>query len=127
MHWLIAILLLGQFIFGWWLGDIPRNTPARGYFVNLHKNTGILIGLLILWHLYRRLRHSPPPWGEVLQRRHAAAPWGPDDQLLYTVFNQTHKTTAMLLLALVLLHVSAAVWHGLRRDGIFFHIWLHPF
>lgn len=166
LHWLIAILLLGQFIFGWWLGDIPRNTPARGYFVNLHKSTGLIIGLLILWRLYWRLRHSPPPFPAVMtrwQQRLAAAshhalyacmlvmplsgylasnfsrhgvkffnavtlpPWGPDDKLLYAVFNQTHKTTAMLLLALVLLHVSAAVWHGLRRDGIFSRIWLRPF
>lgn len=166
LHWLIAILLLVQFVFGWWLGDIPRNTPARGYFVNLHKSAGIIIGLLILLRLYWRLRHPPPPLPAMMarwQHRLAAAshhvlyicmvmmplsgymasnfsrhgvkffnaitlpPWGPDNKLLYTVFNQVHKTTAVLLLALVVLHVVAALWHGLRRDGIFSRIWLRPF
>ena len=61
LHWLIALLLLGQFVFGWWLGEVPRNTPARGYFVNLHKSAGVIIGLLILLRIYWRLSHSPPP------------------------------------------------------------------
>ena len=61
LHWGIALLLLGQFVFGLLLDDIPRGTPARGYYVNLHKSTGILIGLLILLRLGWRLTHSPPP------------------------------------------------------------------
>src|SRR5438067_913514 len=47
LHWLIALLLLGQFVFGLTLEDIPRGTPERGIYVNLHKSTGILIALLI--------------------------------------------------------------------------------
>jgi len=75
LHWLIALLLLGQFAFGLLLDDIPRNTPARGYYINLHKSTGLLIGLLIVLRIGWRLRHPPPPplpmpaW----QRRAAAA------------------------------------------------------
>jgi cytochrome b561 len=61
LHWLIALLLLGQFAFGLALDDIPRGTPARGYYVNLHKSSGILIGLLILLRLGWRLTHTPPP------------------------------------------------------------------
>jgi cytochrome b561 len=61
LHWLVALLLLGQFAFGWYLESIPRGVPARGYFVNLHKSTGLLIGLLILVRLGWRLTHTPPP------------------------------------------------------------------
>ena len=61
LHWLVALLLLGQFAFGLLLDDLPRGTPARGYFVNLHKSCGILIGLLILLRLGWRLTHVPPP------------------------------------------------------------------
>ena len=61
LHWLIALLLAGQFAFGWYLGEIPRGVPARGYFVNLHKSTGLLIGLLILVRIGWRLTHKPPP------------------------------------------------------------------
>ena len=61
LHWLIALLLLSQFAFGLMLNDIPRGTPERGFYVNLHKSSGILIGLLILLRLGWRLTHRPPP------------------------------------------------------------------
>ena len=60
LHWVIALLLLGQFVFGLMLGDIPRGTPDRGIYVNLHKSTGILIGVLILLRIVWRLTHTPP-------------------------------------------------------------------
>jgi len=166
LHWLIAGLLLGQFVFGWWLGDIPRNTPARGYYVNLHKSTGMLIGLLIVLRVVWRLKHSAPPLPASLPRwqqwlaaashhgmylcmvvmplsgylasnfsKHGVKffntfllpPWGSDDKQLYAVFNQTHKITAVVLLGLVVLHVLAALQHGLRRDGIISRMWIRPF
>lgn len=61
LHWLVAILLLCQFALGWYFETIPRSDPARGYFLNLHKSTGLLIGLVILLRLGWRLTHSPPP------------------------------------------------------------------
>ena len=61
LHWLIALLLLGQFAFGLVLDDIPRGTPARGIYVNLHKSSGIVIGLLIVLRIVWRLTHTPPP------------------------------------------------------------------
>lgn len=69
LHWLVALLLLGQYAFGLALEDIPRGTPARGYYVNLHKSTGIVIGLLILLRLGWRLTHKPPPLPATM------APW----------------------------------------------------
>jgi cytochrome b561 len=61
LHWLIAVLLLGQFAFGLMLEDIPRGTPERGLYVNLHKSSGIVIGLLIVLRIAWRLAHAPPP------------------------------------------------------------------
>ena len=62
LHWLLALLLLAQLAFGWLvLDDIPRNTPARGFWVNQHKSVGLVIGLLVLVRLGWRLRHAPPP------------------------------------------------------------------
>jgi cytochrome b561 len=159
LHWLVAVLLLGQFAFGWYLGDIPRGVPARGYYVNLHKSTGLLLALLIGWRIVWRLTHTPPPLPDALprwQRRAAAAshrllyllmlvmplsgylgsnfskhgvnffnlvkfaPWGPDSKLLYTIFNQAHLISSWLLLALVVLHVLAALKHLLiDRDDVF--------
>ena len=61
LHWLIALLLLGQFAFGLILEDIPRGTPDRAIYVNLHKSSGIVIGLLIVLRIAWRLAHRPPP------------------------------------------------------------------
>jgi cytochrome b561 len=148
LHWLVALLLLGQFAFGWYLETIP----ARGYFVNLHKSTGLLIGLVILLRLGWRLSHPPPPLPASVprwQQQAAAAshyllyalmlvmplsgyiasnfsrfgilffntvklePWGIDSKLVYGIFNQTHIVSSWLLLALVMVHVLAALKHRL--------------
>lgn len=60
LHWLIALLLLGQIGFGWFLETVPRGTPARGLYVNLHKSTGLSLALLILARVAWRLVHRPP-------------------------------------------------------------------
>lgn len=76
LHWLLALLLLGQLIFGWWLEGVARNTPLRGYVVNLHKSVGIVIGLLVLARLAWRFSHAAPTLPDFVprgQRRLAAA------------------------------------------------------
>lgn len=60
LHWLLAALMLGELAFGWWLTGVPRNTPQRGYFVNLHKSLGLVTIVLVALTLLRR-RHRPPP------------------------------------------------------------------
>ncbi|HMH17735.1 MAG TPA: cytochrome b [Burkholderiales bacterium] len=61
LHWLIAAAVLGQIAFGWYLQLVPRQTPDRTIFVNFHKSTGLLIGVLIAFRLVWRLTHKPPP------------------------------------------------------------------
>lgn len=61
LHWLIAVCLFGQILFGWYLDEIPRGTPARSWYVNLHKSFGLTLGLLIVFRLYWRVKHPPPP------------------------------------------------------------------
>jgi cytochrome b561 len=61
LHWLLVAALFGQIAFGWFLESVPRNTPARTIYVNLHKSTGLVIALLILLRVYWRLRHAAPP------------------------------------------------------------------
>lgn len=61
LHWLLAILILGQVGFGWYLQGIERGTPDRTIFVNLHKSFGMLLGLLILFRSWWRLTHRAPP------------------------------------------------------------------
>jgi len=60
LHWMIAALILFMLWLGWSLEDIPRNTPARGFYVNLHKSIGVLVLTLVVLRLLWRLRHRPP-------------------------------------------------------------------
>ncbi|HVC02039.1 MAG TPA: cytochrome b [Steroidobacteraceae bacterium] len=60
LHWLVAVLLIGQIGFGWFLRTIPFGTPLRGYAVNLHKSTGLSIAVLILARILWRLTHAAP-------------------------------------------------------------------
>jgi cytochrome b561 len=61
LHWLLAAAILGQILLGWYLDGIPRGTPARSWWVNLHKSTGLTLGVLILVRLTWRWSHPPPP------------------------------------------------------------------
>lgn len=104
LHWLIAVVLLGQFAFGLALEDIPRGTPERGYVVNLHKSIGILIGLLILLRLAWRLTHKPPPLPDTM------APW----QRRAAWFSHAALYTCMVALPLSGYLASNFSRHGIK-------------
>lgn len=105
LHWLIALLLLGQFAFGLMLDDIPRGTPERGMYVNLHKSSGILIGLLIVLRLAWRLMHAPPPLPDRMPvwQRHAA-----------------RLSHAVLYLCMLMLPLSGYLASNFSKHGIKF-------
>jgi cytochrome b561 len=162
LHWVIAALVLAQIAFGWYLRDVPRGTPARTVYVNLHKSTGLTLGLLIVLRLGWRLTHKAPPlppavphWQRAAARashfalyacmiimpaagylasnfskfgvnyfnRILLPPWGPDDRKIYAIFNTTHVVTSYILVALIALHVLAALRHLHLRDGVFPRMW----
>ena len=51
-------------------------------------------------------------------------PWGTDDKQIYAIFNTTHKTLALVFIALIALHLAAAFKHVLvDRDGIMRRMW----
>jgi cytochrome b561 len=51
-------------------------------------------------------------------------PWGPEDKTIYAAFNTTHVITSYLLVALIVLHLSGALRHAFRRDGVVARMWL---
>jgi cytochrome b561 len=158
LHWVVALAIMGQIAFGWYLQSVPRKTPDRTIYVNYHKSTGMVIGLLILVRLAWRLTHKPPPLPRSMpgwQRRVAGAnhvllygcmivmplagytasnfskfgvkffnrltlpPWGVDDQAVYAFFNGLHVATSYLFVALIALHIAAAIKHAVvPGDGI---------
>lgn len=74
LHWIVAVALVAQLLLGWYVHEIPRGTPPRGWWINLHKSTGLLLGLLILFRLAWRVRHGSPqaPAGQPAWQRNAA-------------------------------------------------------
>jgi len=59
LHWLIAALLLCQFLVSWFMPHIGRKT-VPGLLINLHFSLGLLILLLMVPRLRLRLRHPVP-------------------------------------------------------------------
>lgn len=105
LHWLVALLIIGMLGLGFFLEDIPRNTPERAFYVNLHKSFGVLVFALVLVRWLWRITHrSPPlpahlPWWEVL-----AATW-------------THK---LLYLCMFLQPLSGYLGSSFNKYGVKF-------
>lgn len=159
LHWVIAAAVFGQIAFGWYLQTVPRLTPDRAIFVNWHKSTGVVIGLLILFRIAWRLTHKPPPFPASMPAWEQSAarvshvllyicmlvmpvagytasnfskfgvklfnavlfpPWGADNREIYAVFNALHVTTSYIFVALIAIHVAAALRHlFFPRHGVF--------
>ncbi len=69
LHWLLALLILGMLALGYYMVGIPKQTPERGWYLNLHKSFGVLAGMLILLRLGWRLAHAVPPMPAGTTRR----------------------------------------------------------
>ena len=62
LHWLVAALVVGQFAWGWWMQEIPKQPPGlRADAFNLHKSIGLVIFALMLVRLGWRIAHPAPP------------------------------------------------------------------
>jgi cytochrome b561 len=60
LHWLIAIGVFALVGLGWFMTDIPKGTPERAFWFNLHKSIGVTVGVVVLVRLWWRLTHKPP-------------------------------------------------------------------
>lgn len=60
LHWLIAIGVIAMFVIAYYMTDIPKRTPDRAFWFNLHKSIGTTIGVLVLLRLAWRATHVPP-------------------------------------------------------------------
>jgi cytochrome b561 len=60
LHWAIALLIIVLLATGWYMVGIARETPARGFYYNLHKSLGIVAAIFIVVLIIYRLRHAAP-------------------------------------------------------------------
>jgi cytochrome b561 len=61
LHWLVAIGVFVMIGLGWYMTDIPKGTPARAFYFNLHKSIGLTVGIIVLIRVWWRWTHQPPP------------------------------------------------------------------
>src|SRR4029078_1705008 len=62
LHWLIAVAVVGEFAWGWWMQDIPKQPVGpRVDAFNLHKSVGLTILALMAVRIVWRLAHRAPP------------------------------------------------------------------
>jgi cytochrome b561 len=99
LHWLILALLIVQFIVGWTMPHIGRNTQP-GTLINLHFSVGILILAVavvrLIWHL---VHPEPEPAAGV-------PPWQTATARL------VHWLLYVLLFAVPMLGWANASWRG---------------
>lgn len=58
LHWVMAILIMGTIVLGWYMTSISDD-PGSDWYFNLHKSIGIIIALLVLVRLAWRFGHTP--------------------------------------------------------------------
>lgn len=75
LHWAGAALILALLVLGFSMEAMPRKTPERTFYLNLHKSLGLLAAALVLVRLAVRARNHPPgvppsltPWQWVAAR-----------------------------------------------------------
>jgi cytochrome b561 len=158
LHWVIALLIIGMLLLGLYMVGIPKGTPDRAFYFNMHKSFGVLAGLLILLRLGWRLTHHAPQMATGMPRWEAEAArwnhrllylcmvlmpatgyvsssfnkygvkffgvalphWGWEDGIIRDLFMNYHNLIAVLLVALIVIHVLAAFKHLLvNRDRVF--------
>lgn len=161
LHWVLAILIGTMILLGLYMTDLPRNTPARSWYFNLHKSLGLLAATVILLRVGWRLRHRPPQLASTTPPWQAAAAkishlvlyacmvfmpltgylgsafnkygvrffdlplpsWAWDDPRIRKIFVTAHEWIATLLIALIVVHIAAALYHAARRDDVFRRMW----
>lgn len=157
LHWLIALAILGTFVLGLYMHELPLS-PAKLRLYSYHKWIGVTIFALVLFRLLWRLGHRPPPpppsmpaWQHraavathvVLYALTLAIPVSgwlmssasgfqvvylgilpiPDllakDTALADQLKDAHEFLNLSMLALIVLHVAAALKHHLMdRDDV---------
>lgn len=157
LHWLIAIGIFVLIGIGWYMVELPKKTPERAFFYNLHKSIGLTLAALIVIRVWWRAQHTPPPLPRTMPKWQVTAShwshmllyaslifmpifgfvssnfskWGvkyfgvqvgpffPENKVLYDFFQTMHVWTSYLFVALIAIHVAAALKHAfVDRDAV---------
>lgn len=120
LHWVMALLILFSAVLGLLLDGWPKDSKV--FMINIHAQVGLLVIYLLIWRVWWRRTHAPPPLPAEVSAfsRHASHP--------------THVLIYVLMLVTPLVGIVAFVWHarvldyglfsinfGIKSDGAIFH------
>lgn len=137
LHWAVVLMIAVQ----WWTAAaIPRThsplLPPSAWDLfqhKVHNYSGMTIGALIALRVALRLvrgTRERPGMSNWMDRAAAFVHWGLYAALVAQAFTGfvtsyywgpvagVHKAIWNVTLALISIHVAAAVWHGFRRDEV---------
>lgn len=139
-HWLIAFLVLFQFLSGGFMEaafavSLRGEGPTVSGITFVHGGLGLAILGVMIWRLTMRRRHGTPPPPDTEPRPLQFVSRGvhyafyviliamPLAGLAAVVTRSeaiadTHALASKLLLLLAALHVVGALWHLSKRDGV---------
>jgi cytochrome b561 len=61
LHWVLAVFIIGEFAWGWWMLEIPKSPPGmRADAFNLHKSIGMCVLVLMVVRLGWNISHRAP-------------------------------------------------------------------
>jgi len=106
LHWIIALLIIGNLCVGISFDYIPRET--RGVLMGMHKASGMTILLLSLWRIAIRVRAGFPPLEDIPRAEAVLA------RVVHLLFY-----ALMLLLPLSGYVMSSAAGRGISMFGLF--------
>ncbi|MEM8937652.1 MAG: cytochrome b [Pseudomonadota bacterium] len=162
LHWIIALLIIGQIAGGWYMNHVVESSRAKFGLYQLHKSFGVLALLVSFGRLYWRLTHKAPALPEGMpayerigaQFTHIAfytimigiplsgwlmvsvspkeiptvlfqyIPWPhipglPKSELMEYISFETHKIVSYATIALLGLHIGAALKHHIvNKDDV---------
>jgi cytochrome b561 len=105
LHWVLALLVFVLYGIGWYMVTIPKGTPPVAYYYNLHKSLGIVAAVPILFLIWWRATHVPPPLPGTLAAWEAKA---------------AHANHVLFYICLVLLVLTGFVESNFTKYGIKF-------
>jgi cytochrome b561 len=137
IHWAVVAMIAAQWATS---GAIPRThnpllppSPSDLLLHMVHNYNGMAIGCLVLVRIALRLSRStdrPQASRTPMELAALAVHWGIYASLaaqaatgfiasyLWGPAAGIHKAIWNVTLVLIVLHVTAAAWHGVRRDGV---------
>jgi cytochrome b561 len=108
VHWLVAGLAAGVVALGWAMLAAPVNTPIGDLLLLSHRSVGLLILAAMLFRLFWRWRHRPPPLPQSVPPLAAA------------LAHATHRSLYAILIAMPLAGYvnAAAAGHPVSLFGL---------